>query len=287
MKKLSPLLFAALLAFACLAKINLAQSAASTGDLQIVARISPTAAKPEPVRDFTLYVLTMSFEDIKKQIGEEDKPPTREKFIEDLKVSQPLKDWLKAHDVMDLMLPGVDKLITPEDVLKVPEFLEAYQRSNSGGVTNGIPKPKYKDADKTENPARYEKEHGEYFTALKKFMQSHPDTLLGMELELDSVNPARKWAEVQSTYRKKVARKAPAEAQTKFLVAKADTDLEGHATIARIPAGNYWLSSLDLDAGAGDIRLKWDVPVTIEAGKTTQLNLTNLNAVEPASTKTP
>src|SRR5882757_8698920 len=74
----------------------------------------------------------------------------------------------KPEPVLDLTMPGLDKLLTPDDILGVPELLLAYQRSNSGGVTSGIPKPKYRDAEKTERPERYEKEHQEYLTALKK-----------------------------------------------------------------------------------------------------------------------
>src|SRR5882724_102399 len=127
-----------------------AQSPAGTGALEFSAYVSPTAAKPAPVRDFTFYVLTA------------------------------------------------------DDILHVPEFLLAYQRSNSGGVTSGIPKPKYKDADKIEHPEKYEKEHQDYLNALKKFIQSRPETVAGIELELDGINPAKKWAEAQNGFKKRV-----------------------------------------------------------------------------------
>src|SRR5258705_13861510 len=127
---------------------------------------------------------------------------------------------------MDITLPGFDKFLTPDDVLKVPEFLLAYQRSNSGGVTNGIPKPKYRDADRTEHPDRYEKQHQEYLSALKKFIQAHPETVSGMELELDGVNPARKWAEAQNNHRRRGQQHSPTQAQTTYLGAEADNDLD-------------------------------------------------------------
>jgi hypothetical protein len=257
-----------------------AQSPPGTGALEFSAYVSPTAAKPEPVRDFTFYLLTKSFDEIKKEVEAKNGVPDREKFIEGLKLSPELRDWLKAHDVLDLTLPGLDKLLTADDVLHVPEFLLAYQRSNSGGVTNRIPKPKYRDADKTERPEKYEKEHQDYLNALKKFIQANPMTMAGMELEMDGINPARKWAEVQNTFRKRVRQQAPMQAQTKYLAAKVDTSLEGVASISRLPAGNYWLSTLDLEAGAGDSRLKWDVPITIGAGMTTRIELTNLNATD-------
>jgi len=47
-----------------------------------------------------------------------------------------------------------------------------------------------------------------------------------------------------------------------------------------LPAGNYWVSTLNLDAGAGDARLRWDVPVTIQNGRSTRVELTNLNAID-------
>ena len=232
------------------------------------------------MRDFTFYLLTKSFEEIKHEIEEKNGAPSREKFIATLKLSPELKEWMKAHDILDLTMPGLDKMLTAEDILGVPELLLAYQRSNSGGVTSGIPKPKYRDADKTERPERYEKEHQEYLTALKKFIQSHPETVAGIELELDGINPGRKWAEAQNGYKKRVRQQAPMQAQTKYLVKRVDTSLEGTARVPRLPAGKYWVSTLDLEAGAGDSRLIWDVPVTIQAGQTTQIELTNLNSTE-------
>jgi hypothetical protein len=254
----------------------LGQSGGAT--LEFTARVMPTAAKAEPVRDFTFYLLSKSYDQIIKEIDERDGPPSRDKFIDDLKMSAELHEWLHNHDVMDLMLPGFDKLVTADDILKVPEFLLAYQRSNSGGVTNGIPKPKYKDADKKDNPERYEKQKQEYMTALKKFIEAHPESISGMEFELEGVNPARKWAEAQSSHRRRVQQMAPAEAQTKFLVAKTDTDLDGKGHFSGLPPGTYWISSLGAWAAAGDTRLQWDVPITIDAGQSQRIELTNLNA---------
>src|SRR5262249_4166210 len=228
----------------------------------------------------TFYLLTKSYQDIKKEVEIKNGAPDRDKFIEELKLSPELRKWLKAHDVLDLTMPGLDKQLTADDVLHIPEFLLAYQRSNSGGVTNNISKPKYREADKTEHPEKYEKEHQEYLNALKKFIQANPMTMAGMELELDGINPAKKWAEAQNSFKKRVRQQAPMQAQTKYLAAKVDTNLEGWANLLRLSAGNYWLSTLDLQAGAGDSRLRWDVPISIEAGKTTRIELTNLNATD-------
>jgi hypothetical protein len=270
--------FGLLLCAACTARAARAQSAA--GSLDFAARITPTAARPEPVRQFTFYVLTKSYTEIVKEVEAENAIPSRDKFIEGLKLSPELKEWLKGHDVFDLTMPGLDRLVTPDDILHVPEFLLAYQRSNSGGVTSGIPKPKYADADKTANPDRYNKQLQEYHAALKKFIQNNPSTVSGIELELVGVNPQQQWSQIQSVHRRRVQRLAPEFAQTKYLAAKADSDLDGRGSVYGHAPGNYWVSTLNLDANAGDTRLGWDVPVAIRAGQTTRIELSNLNAVE-------
>ena len=143
--------------------------------------------------------------------------------------------------------------------------------------------PKYADAYKTDHPDRYQKQHDQYLAALKKFIQTHPESVSGMELELSGVNPQAKWSQIQFEHKRRVLRMAPEIAQTKYLAAQTDTDLDGHATVVNLPAGKYWLSTLNLDAGAGDSRLRWDVPVTIQAGRSTRVELTNLNATDARS----
>jgi len=277
MKRL--LLLAALAALA--ASPGRAQS--DPGALEFTARVTPTAARPEPVRAFTFYVLTKSYREILREVEERDATPSRGRFIDELNVSPEFRDWLRKHDILDVTLPGFDKLVAPDDVLRVPEFFEAYQRANGGGVTAGLPAQKFREADRTENPARYEKQKQEYLSALRKFVAAHPETLAGMELELEAVNPSRKWAEQQNAHRRRVQQQAPAEAQTRYLAGKAETDLEGRARIAGLAPGSYWISSLGLSAAAGDARIAWDVPVRVAAGETFRIELTNLNATENLS----
>ncbi len=272
----------------CLAFLNpTIHAQPDKGTLELTARITPTAARPEPVRQFTFYILTRSYTDVAAEIAAQNVLPPRDEFIDTLKVSKELKAWLKAHDVLDLTAPDLDKSITADDILGTPEFLLAYQRSNSGGVTNGIPKPKYKEADKIDHPEKYQKENQEYLDALKKFIKTNPATVNGIELELTGVNPQSKWAKIEGDRRRTIQRLAPDVAQTKYQVATVDTDLDGHATLSGLPPGNYWISSLNLDADAGDARLRWDVPVTIVASRTTRVDLSNLNATDAHSASTP
>lgn len=260
--------------------VSAASAQTLPGALEFFVRITPTAARPEPVRQFTFYILTKSYTAIVKEEEEKDPPPARDAFIDSLTVSPELRAWLKGHDTLDLTLPELDKLLTPDDLIKVPEFLVAYERSNSGGVTSGLPRPKYREADRTEHPEKYQKLRQEYLNALVKFIHTHPETVSGVELELDGVNPQKKWAALLNERRKKVQRTAPDLAQIKFLAAKADTDLEGHASVSGLAPGNYWISSLNLEAESGDVRVHWDVPIKVEAGQTTRVELSNLNSTE-------
>jgi hypothetical protein len=285
MRRATGISLAILAGLVCLAQTARAQGSAAS--LDITARVTPTAARPEPVRQFMFYILTKSYADIAKEVEAGDVVPPRDEFIDGLKVSKELKTWLKAHEILDLTTPELDKMLTPDDIIHTPEFLLAYQHSNSGGVTNGIPKPKYRETDKTDHPEKYEKDKQAYYNALKKFIQSNPSTVSGVELELDAVNPQRKWAVIISNQKKRVQKLAPEIAQTKYLAAKLETDLEGHAFLRELAPGNYWISSLSFNADAGDARVRWDVPVTIEAGQAFRIELTNLNATDTLAASAP
>src|SRR5208282_1263495 len=145
-----------LLAFASFAFLPASLAAqGGTGAVDISARITPTGAHPEAVRQFDLFVLTKSYADIIKEIEGQDVLPSKESFIDSQKVTPELKKWMKAHDVIDLTSPDVEQLFTPEDVMNTPELFAAYMRANSGGATVGFPNPKYRVADKDSNPDRY------------------------------------------------------------------------------------------------------------------------------------
>jgi hypothetical protein len=275
--------FTMAVALCALSIVSGSRAQTDSGSLEIVTRITPTGARAEPVRQFTFYILTKSYSEIVKEVEDKDPVPPRDQFIDSLKVSPELRTWLKGHDTLDLAEPGFDKLLTPDDILSIPEFLLAYQRSNSGGVTNGLPKPKYAEPDKTDHPEKYEKLKQEYLVSLKKFIRSRPQTMSGVELELDGVNPQRKWAALQNDRRKRVQRVAPDVAQLNFLAAKAETDLEGRASLSSLAPGDYWISSLNLDADSGDMRVRWDVPIKIERGKTIRIELSNLNSIDARS----
>ena len=261
-----------------------AQSASATGAIEFDARVTPTAARPEPVRLFTFYLLSKSYAEIAEEAEAADAMPAREKFIEDLKVSSKLKEWMKRHETIDLASTEIEQMLTPDDVVDIPEFQDAYMTANTGGLAPGMPRPKYSEALKTSHPAKYERLRQQYITALKKFVAMNPGTLAGIEAYLDAVNPARGWNQLAAAHRNRMARRAPEIAQTRYLVAKTDTDLNGHGSLLNVPPGMYWLSTLNLNAAAADLRLRWNVEVTVLPGRTTRIELTNLNGTEPSQT---
>jgi hypothetical protein len=263
------------------------RSQSATGAIALSAHLAASGAYPEPVRQFTFYILTKSYADITKEVASQEVIPTREEFLGKLPVSPALKKWMKAHDVVDLTSPDLDKLVTVDDIMDIPEFFDAYERSNSGGVTKGLPRPKYKESDKQSNPDRYNKEREEYLAATRKFIETNSYTIQGLELELTSINPKSEWDKLVNTHNHKVAQLAPDTAQLKYLAAKGETDLDGHAIIRGLPAGSYWVSSLNSEATSGDRRMLWDVAAEVQAGRTTPVDLTNLNATDAHKPPTP
>jgi len=258
-----------------------------TGAIALSASVAPTGGRPEPVREFTFYVLTKSYVDIVKEVEGQDVLPTLEEFVGKWPCSPELKKWMKAHNTVDLNSTDVDKLITADDIMNIPEFFSAYERSNSGGVTKGLPRPKFREAEKQSDPARYQKEKDEWLAATRKFIENNSYTIQGIELELTAVNPKPAWEKLHNDRRRKVAQLAPDTAQVKYLAAKVETDLDGRAVVTGLPPGTYWVSSLGLDAASGDRRLFWDVQAKVTAGQTTRLELSNLNAYEPHSSSAP
>jgi hypothetical protein len=252
-----------------------------TGAIALAARVTPTGAQPEPVRDFPIYVLTKSYADIVKEVESQDTLPTLEEFVEKWPCSPELKKWMKEKQVVDLTSPDIDKMISPDDIMKISEFFDAYERSNSGGVTKGLPQPKFREADKQSNPDRYNKEKDGWLAATRKFIETNTYTISGIELQLTGVNPKPAWDKLHNDEKRKVSQLAPDTAQVKYLAGKAETDLDGRAVVSGLPAGTYWVSTLGMEASSGDRRLVWDVQAKVAPGQTTRLELSNLNAASP------
>jgi hypothetical protein len=274
--------FVALLAACLLPALLTAQS--KPGSLELSVHITPTGSQPEPVRQFTLYILTRSYADVVKDVAAEETLPTWDEFIDKQDYSPPLKKWLKAHKEVDLSSTDLDRSLTTDDIMDIKEFFDAYEKNNSGGVTKGLPTPKYKDSDKTANPEKYEKLRQEWLTDTRKFIDTHPSTVQGIELELTAINPKTPWDNLHLKHNARTAQLAPNTAQLKYLVTKVVTNLDGYASISGIPGGSYWVSTLGMEASSGDRRFTWDVPFTVQSGQTARIELSNLNATDARHT---
>ena len=256
-------------------------AAQSTGGIEFTAEVSPTDGRPEPVRQLTFYLLRKNLDDIRQEAMQLEPAPNLDKFADDLSVSPKLKAWMKKNHTVQLSGTDFTKSLTPDDITDVPEFYDAYMSRNSGLEANGFPKPKFKEKDRTANPEKYKQQKEDYREAIRKYIGTAPESVRGIEADLNDINPIVKWEQLLSEQRQRLEKRTLELAQTRYLAAQTDTNLEGHGSFAGLAPGNYWIGMLTRQAVAGDVRLRWDVPVTVRPGETIRVELTNLNAAKP------
>jgi len=102
-----------------------------------------------------------------------------------------------------------------------------------------------------------------------------------MDLELVDLNPYPKWASLEGKQSQLLDARAFRLAEERYVVARTNTDLDGHGSFASVAPGKYWIGMFAAEAISGDVRLHWDFPVTVRQGETASLELSNLNAVRP------
>jgi hypothetical protein len=271
----------------CMAASGSAFAQGQNGSVDFVARATPSGGLDEPVRGFPFYLLSRSFEEISKEAEASFPKPDMDAFIDKLEVSNELKAWMKKNHLAQLSGEDFIHSLKVPDVMGVPEFYQAYLDRNSGDQTANFPKPKYKPADKVKDPARYEKLKAEYTEAVRRYMEQVPESIDGIDLNLVKVDPSARWNMLEAKRRPEIQRRALDLAQSKYLVARAETDLQGEGFLRAVPPGNYWLSTLDVSANVGDARPRWDTPLTVLPGQQLRITLSNVNAVEPPSSSTP
>jgi hypothetical protein len=262
-------------------------AAAQTGTLQFTARVTPSAGEDEPVRTLPFYLLSKSYADIQQEAEAASPVANQDKFIDALDVSKQLKAWMKANHRVNLSGEDFTKMLKADDIMNVPEFYTAYTERMVGDHAEGFPTPKYKIEDRAKNPAKYDLQVTEYHDAIRAFIIADPESKDGLDLGLEEVNPGHKWDMLKAKHAAELARETADLARGKYLVARAETDMQGQAALRGIPAGNYWLGTLNIEAVVGDARERWDVPVTVRAGQPSYVTLTNINAVKPAHTAAP
>lgn len=257
------------------------RAVAQTGSVEFIARATPASGIEEPIRGFPFFLLSRSFQDISQETDKHYPKPDMDAFIDKLEVSKELKAWMKKNHTASLQGGDFIHLLKVDDVMNVPEFYTAYMMRNAGDEAYNFPKPKYKAQDQKKNPEKYEKMKAEYLAAVKKYMTDYPESIDGIDLNLQDKDPSKKWADEEAKRRPQIRQEALGLAQGKYLVARTQTDLDGHAYLRGIPPGKYWLTNLEVAANVGDARLRWDVPITVAPGGNASIVLSNGNALAP------
>jgi len=264
-----------------------AQSAAAgnvaTGSVDFSAQVAATDGRPEPVRQLTFYLLRKSLDDIRQEALQLEPPPDLDNFIDSLTVSPKLKEWMKKNHTVQLGATNLAKSLSADDVVDIPEFYNAYMLRNSGYEGAGFPKPKFKLKDEVSNPSKFIEQKAEYKEAVRKYVGTAPETIQGIETKLFDVDPYVKWQLIAAEHQRRLEKRTLDLAQTRYLVAQADTNLDGRGRFADLAPGNYWINMLGMQAISGDVRLRWDFPVTLRAGESVHVELSNLNALKPYS----
>jgi len=258
-------------------------AAQATGRVEFEARVAPSGGQPEPVRQLPFYLLRKSLEDIHAEALQAAPAPDVNKFIDGLELTPELKAWMKKHHTVQLSGEEFTKSLTADDIVDTPELFKAYMAHNEAYRGAGFPEPKFKEKDRKSHPEKYQAEKDQYDAAIRKFIAASPDTVKGMDLELVNLNPGAKWIAMETRHAKMVDANAMQLAHERYVVARTETDLEGHGSFSGLAPGNYWIGMFGTEAISGDVHQHWDVRVTVRPGETANVELSNFNAVRSSA----
>jgi hypothetical protein len=117
---------------------------------------------------------------------------------------------------------------------------------------------------------------------IRHYIEQHPQSVDGIDLNLAEIDPGPKWNALLGKRTPEIRRRALNLAQSKYLVARTESNLQGQGFLRDVPPGKYWISTLDVAVDVGDARPRWDVPVTVQPGQTEYVALSNVNSVQPS-----
>lgn len=249
--------------------------------LEFSVRAAPTGARSEKVMRQPFYLLRASLEEIEQAARRQLPPPELDEFVDGLAVSPELKEWMKRHQTVELRGPDFISSLTVDDILGVPEFQHAYVTRNLIMVGLGFPKRKAKLTDRRKNPEKWEESEKRYWEEVRSYAILHPESRQGMDEHLLDLTAAVEWKRRLERHAQRVRQKFMQLVDADYLVAQTETDYEGSARFSGLPPGRYWLTNLWQEARAGDVRLRWELPVELRAGQTKYLELNNANALLP------
>ncbi|MEE9234125.1 MAG: hypothetical protein V3U28_01625 [Candidatus Acidoferrales bacterium] len=250
-----------------------------TATLEFTVQAAPTGGRAEKVMRHPFYLLRVNLETIEQLAREQSAPPDLAAFIEEQPVSPELKEWMKEHETVKLRGEDFPALLTVDDVLDIPEFRHAYVTANQIMVGLGFPKRKVKLTDRTKKPEKWEADDKRYWEEVRSYLILHPESKRGMDQHLLDINATPEWNARQKRHQQEVQRRALQLAHTpRFLVAHTETNYQGFARLRDLPPGRYWLTNLWNEVRAGDVHLRWELLVELQAGQRLYLELNNANA---------
>jgi hypothetical protein len=253
------------------------QAASELGTVDFAAQVTPTSGRTEPVRAMTFFLLRKSFHDVTREVEKTTPKPDLDAFVDRLEYSKELKAWMKKNHSVTVIGPEFRRRLTPDDILGIPEFRDAYIAGNASAMLQGFPEPKYHEKDREKKPEKYAQERALYFQQLRKYLVAAPKSEEAMDIILEPEDKTAAWRTEEVHWLAHVRSRALALAQTQYLAAKTETDLKGRGSFQVLP-GTYWISTLEDAALGGELRLRWDVPVAVGARMITRVELSNVNA---------
>lgn len=261
--------------------LPLALAAQGRATLEISVVATPSSGRAEKVMQHPFYLLRENLTTIEAQAREQVPAPDLGAFVDALKVSPELKAWMKKNKSVTLGGDDFVAGLSVDDVMDVPEFRTAYVARNQAMVGLGFPKHHAKLTDRERNPAKWEAADKRYWEEVRSYLTLHPESKQGMDEHLLEITAATEWKNRQQRYEQEVQQRMLQLVHARYLVARAETDLEGVARFSAVAPGRYWLTNLWNEARAGDVRLRWELPVELGAGETRRLELSNANARLP------
>jgi hypothetical protein len=261
------------------------RATAQKASIEFVAQATPSDGLEEPVRGFPFFLLSKSFAEIGKEVEAEYPKPDMDAFIDKLDLSKELRAWMKKHEWVMLSGEEFTHKLHADDILNIPEFKTAYMDRNSNDQSSDFPQPKFKASDEKKNPAKFKRLSDDYIEAIHKYIETHPASIDGIDLGLAEKDPSPKWNAILGTRTTAVHQRTLDLAQSDFVVARAETNLQGQGSLRGLAPGTFWLSTLNVPAIVGDARPRWDIPVTLRAGETKYITLSNSNSVRAQTSK--
>jgi len=267
----------------------------SEGTIKLKVGVIFGSGEVRPLSRADFYVLTKDLDMIFAEAAMAHNLPLGEPFDDYIdkqtNASPQLRAWLKKNKVK--AFPSVDRssptgyemtlrAVSFDDLFEIPEFHAWLQNPKESSATYRLSSlrelPKYPKI--TGGKAKQEEQMSKYRQTLSKQMTAksqHPSWLSTMLVYLSSGLYNLDYHLAMLVRQNKIAAAGRPYAP-KYAVKVVKTSLSGEAEVV-LPAGTYWLSNIT-SSPIGKSSILWNIKIVVEPGKTTQIELSNDNAVQ-------